>query len=135
MRRHAIGYRPGVTGDGPSGPKVCDQEQWMNWMSVSTVMRIAVLVLFRSHVYTFAGRFFLQKKGGPIGLRSTCAIAHLLMLWLDLKIWINASVCTPFMRSQHTPTRSSIGIVRCQITCRMQVSTFNQEVTRRMLNT
>ena len=52
-------------------------------MVVATVMKIAVLVLFRTHVYEFGGKFFLQKKGGPIGLRSTCAIARIIMLWWD----------------------------------------------------
>ena len=44
-----------------------------------------MLVLFRTHVYEFGGKFYLQKKGGPIGLRSTCAIARIVMLWWDEK--------------------------------------------------
>ena len=50
-------------------------------MIAARVMKIAVLVLFRSHVYTCGGRFFLQKKGGTIGLRSTCAVALLVIQW------------------------------------------------------
>ena len=39
-------------------------------------------VLFTTHVYKFGGKFFLQKDGGPIGLRGTCAIARMVMcLW------------------------------------------------------
>ena len=50
---------------------------------VATVLRIAVLILFQSHVYTFGGKSYLQKHGGPIGLRSTCCIARITMLWWD----------------------------------------------------
>ena len=93
-RRHTQGGRPGVTGADPLGPESGDQEQWKfrkgirltdieKRMVVATVMKIAVLVLFRTHVYEFGGKFYLQKKGGPIGLRSTCAIARIVMLWWD----------------------------------------------------
>ena len=79
------------------GPNSRDQEQWSfppnirltsreKRMIVATVMKIAVLVLFRTHVYEFGGKFFLQKKGGPIGLRSTCCIARIVMLWWDEKL-------------------------------------------------
>ena len=77
------------------GPESGNQDQWKfkkvkltpleKRMVVATVMKIAVLVLFRTHVYEFGGKFFLQKKGGPIGLRSTCAIARIIMLWWDEK--------------------------------------------------
>ena len=55
-------------------------------MIIATVMKIAVLVLFRTHVYEFGGKFFLQQKGGPNGLRSTCCIARIVMLWWDEKL-------------------------------------------------
>ena len=98
-RRHVNGTRPGVTGEGPLGPDCGDQEQWVfptveltkreKRLIIATVMKIAVLVLFRSHVYTFGGKFFLQKRGGPIGLRSTCAIARIVMLdWDDRWLWM-----------------------------------------------
>ena len=54
-------------------------------MVIATVMKKAVLMLFQSHVYSFGGKFFLQKKGGPIGLRSTCSIARIAMLDWDRK--------------------------------------------------
>ena len=92
-RRHVNGTRPGITGEGPMGAEVGDQEQWVfpkveltdreKRLIIATVMKIAVLVLFKSHVYTFGGKFYLQKHGGPIGLRSTCAIARIVMLdWI-----------------------------------------------------
>ena len=49
---------------------------------VATVLEIAVTVIMSSHVYKFMGRYFLQKDGGPIGLRSTASLANLIM-----KIW------------------------------------------------
>ena len=52
-------------------------------MMVATAMKLAVLVLFRTHVYEFGGMFLLQKKGGPIGLSFSCAIARIVMLWWD----------------------------------------------------
>ena len=37
-------------------------------------------------MYEFGGKFFLQHKGGHIGLRSTCCIARIVMLWWDEKL-------------------------------------------------
>ena len=42
-------------------------------------MRLAVEVLFRTHVYSFKGNLYRQADGGPIGLRATCAIARVCM--------------------------------------------------------
>ena len=50
---------------------------------MAKVMKTAVLALFKTHTYSFGEKFFLQMKGGPIGLRSTCCIARLVMLWWD----------------------------------------------------
>ena len=36
--------------------------------------------------HSFGQKFFLQQVGGPIGLRSTCCIARLTMLWWDDKL-------------------------------------------------
>ena len=38
-----------------------------------------------THVYTFDGEIFLQKAGGPIGLRSTCAVARITMSTWDAR--------------------------------------------------
>ena len=43
------------------------------------VMKLAVEVLFCSHVYSFKGSDYKQSDGGPIGLRATCAIARVCM--------------------------------------------------------
>ena len=51
-------------------------------MIVALIVEIAVTVIMMSHVYTFAGKYFLQNNGGPIDLRSTACLAALMM-----KIW------------------------------------------------
>ena len=54
---------------------------------IATVVQIGVLVMFNTHIYQFANKYYLQKKGGPIGLRATCAVARLTMLAWD-KRWL-----------------------------------------------
>ena len=82
-----------MRGTGPSGPTRGDQEQFKfnpnihitqedKREIISTVISIAVKVMFSTHVYTFGGEFYRQTSGGPIGLRSTCAVARLVM-----KVW------------------------------------------------
>ena len=106
-RRFVNGSRPGVTGSGPMGAEAGDQEQWKfpsvkltkleKRLIVATVMRIAVLTLFRTHTYSFGNKFYQQMEGGPIGLRSTCCVARLVMLWWDeelLQIMVNNNVIT-----------------------------------------
>ena len=53
---------------------------------LAKVMKTAVLAIFKTHTYSFAARFYLQTKGGPIGLRSTCCVARLIMMWWDDKL-------------------------------------------------
>ena len=43
---------------------------------MAEVLRLAVELMFSTHLYTFGGRCYKQKEGGPIGLRSTCALAN-----------------------------------------------------------
>ena len=49
---------------------------------VATVMEISITVVMSTHIYNFCGNLYLQKQGGPIGLRSTASLANLIM-----KIW------------------------------------------------
>jgi hypothetical protein len=51
------------------------------------VVRIAIEFMFRSHIYTFSGRYYRQSSGGPIGLRSACAVARLALQMWDSK-WL-----------------------------------------------
>ena len=53
---------------------------------VAKTLHTAVLAIFKTHTYSFANRFFLQRVGGPIGLRSTCCIARIVMLWWDERL-------------------------------------------------
>ena len=80
------GVRPGMTGEGPLGPDEGKKVQWEfpnvgrfseleKKMILAHVMRIAVLTMFRTHIYSFENRYFLQQRGGLIGLRATCAVA------------------------------------------------------------
>ena len=50
---------------------------------IAKVLKTSVLAIFKTHTYSFGGKFFHQIKVGPIGLRSTCCIAILVMLWWD----------------------------------------------------
>ena len=53
---------------------------------VAKTMQKSVLALFKTHTYRFANTFFLQRDGGPIGLRSTCCVARLIMMWWDQQL-------------------------------------------------
>ena len=46
---------------------------------MAEVIKIVTEVMFNNHLYTFGGRTYRQRTGGPIGLRGTCAIARLTM--------------------------------------------------------
>jgi hypothetical protein len=69
-RRFVNGTRPGVTGAGPMGAESGDQIQWKfrnveltdleKRLIIAKVMMISVKMLFTSHVYSFAGKQFLQ---------------------------------------------------------------------------
>ena len=106
-RRGKTGVRPGVRGEGPMGLDTGDSEQWRfprvklteeeKKEIVATVMKIATEFMFKSHIYTFAGKMYKQKTGGPIGLRGTCAIARLVMQvwdkkWLDRMAKLNVAI-------------------------------------------
>ena len=88
-RRFAKGGWPGITGAGPLGPGVNDEDQWdfpiveltdkEKKMIIGEIMRMSVEVLFKTHCYSFKGSTFRQSDGGPIGLRGTCAIARVVM--------------------------------------------------------
>ena len=70
-----------------------DQEKWIFPQIVLTVeerkgilaevMRIVAEIMFETHIYTFNGRVYKQRKGEPIGLRGTCALARLAMCAWD----------------------------------------------------
>ena len=92
-----MGTRPGVTGPEAMGPHSDDEELWSfprgvrlttleKRMAVAQVVAIGVKTMFRTHVYTFGGKLFHQKRGGPIGLRGTGAVARVVMAMCDTKV-------------------------------------------------
>ena len=95
-RKFKHGTRPGLTGAGPMGAACDDEIQWefrgevhLSKKEKKTVMaevlRLAVELMFSTHIYTFGGNCYKQKEGGPIGLRSTCALARVVMAKWDIK--------------------------------------------------
>jgi hypothetical protein len=95
-RKYKHGTRPGLTGVGPLGADSDDENQWEfrsgvglteldKKRIVAEVMRLAVELMFSTHLYSFGGRCYKQREGGPIGLRSTCALARVVMGRWDVK--------------------------------------------------
>ena len=97
----------GVTGEGPLGPTINEDKQWIfpnvklteveKRMILAEVMRLVVEVLFKTHCYSFKGSVFRQNDGGPIGLRATCAIARVVMVrhsqkWREVMVKSNMMV-------------------------------------------
>ena len=95
VRRGKTGTRPGIKGAGPRGKLKGDQEQWIfkdvvltEWEKItiiSEVVGVATRAMFKNHFYKFGGRMYHQAKGGPIGLRGTCAVARIVMQLFDVK--------------------------------------------------
>ena len=56
-------------------------------MVVAMVVKVGVLLMMNTHVYSWDGESYLQGGGGPIGLRSTCAVARVVMNEWDAK-WL-----------------------------------------------
>ena len=95
VRRSNKGTRPGITGEDPLSADTGSQDQWKfpplrNGLTevekrqiTAQVMQKSVLAIFQTHTYSFAQKFYLQKRVGPIGLRSTCCVARLVMMGWD----------------------------------------------------
>ena len=62
-------------------------EPWEKEKIISEVISLATRAMFNHQYYTFGGRVFHQKAGGPIGLRGTCSISRLVMQLYDNK-WL-----------------------------------------------
>ena len=96
-RRGTKGTRPGIKGAGPRGGERGDQEQWEfnpnlklteaeKREIIATVVSIATEELFKNHFYSFEGKTYHQRGGGPIGLRGTCAVARVCLQIYDEKL-------------------------------------------------
>ena len=53
---------------------------------MAEVVAIGIKTMFATHLYSFGGRVFHQKVGGPISLRSTGAIARVVMAMTDRRV-------------------------------------------------
>ena len=53
---------------------------------IAEMTHIGVIVMMNSHLFRWDGKIFLQRQGGPIGLRSTCAVARITMMYWDGKL-------------------------------------------------
>ena len=49
----------------------------------SRVLELAVLVCMGTHAYSFCGHLYLQREGGPIGMRFTASLANRVMKMWD----------------------------------------------------
>ena len=68
---------------------IIPDKEWTDWekrVLVAEMVRIGVVVMMNTHLFRWDGRIFLQKKGGPIGLRATCCVARITMLHWDGKL-------------------------------------------------
>ena len=92
-RRYRKGTKPGLTGSGPKG-KVSDDE--LVWVFPNTeptelekrkliacCVEIGIRAVFTSHLYEFDGKVYLQKDGGPIGVRLAGTVARAVMAEWD----------------------------------------------------
>ena len=51
---------------------------------MAIMLEIAVNIFFRSFVYTYGGKQYLQSSGGPIGARLTMCVSRLVLQdWYD----------------------------------------------------
>ena len=89
MRTARGGIRPGVSAaplndEKWSFPNVVLTE-YEEKLLIATAIQIGVIVMMNTHQYSFNGKTFLQRAGGPIGLRATCAVARVTMNMWDRK--------------------------------------------------
>ena len=90
-RRSKTGSRPWVTGNVMKAEKswVYPNVEWTEMektLVVAEMTRIGIIVMMNTHLFQWDGKFYLQRKGGPIGLRATCATARITMLFWDEKL-------------------------------------------------
>ena len=78
------------------GPDANGEEMWKcpavqltkveKRMILAEVVAIGVRTMFKTHLYTFGGRVFHQRVGGPIGLSGTGAIVRVVMGMTDRRV-------------------------------------------------
>ena len=60
--------------------------EWEKRDIIARVLEVAVLVTMSTHVYSFGSKLFIQRSGGPIGMRSTASLGNVVMKYFD-KAW------------------------------------------------
>ena len=95
--RFTKGPSPGITGAGPLGKEVEDEEKWIFKdfepnngnlrLLLAACLGVAVWTIFNLHTYRFGDKLWQQVSGGPISLRPTAVVAKIRMIrWMkDLK--------------------------------------------------
>ena len=96
VRKFRKGSKPGVTGKGPMGKQSNDEEQWEfpdvepteleKRRLIGACVEIGVKKVFTSHLYSFAGKVYLQSDGGPIGVRLAGTVARVVMGEWDMSL-------------------------------------------------
>ena len=66
---------------------------------VAMAIQVGVITMMNTHQYTFDGKTYLQRSGGPIDLRATCAVARVTMniwdkKWLEIMEQNNITIKT-----------------------------------------
>ena len=60
---------------------------------IARVVEVATLITMCTHVYSFEDKLFIQRSGGPKGMRSTASLANLVKAYLLIALavlWMTA---------------------------------------------
>ena len=96
VRANTGGRRPKCTGPEAVGPSTDGDKLWTcptveltnleKRKIVAKVMQLAVMAMFTTHLYQFAGKVYHQQLGCPIGLRGTGVIARVVLAMTDRRV-------------------------------------------------
>ena len=120
-RKYHTGAEPSVTGrEALSGDPEKDELRWdfpsreptekEKIYLMAACLEIGVRTCFEHHVYQFGGRYYLQKSGGPIGMRITMAAARLVMCdWgLRMKEIFNKANIQTYLKAVYVDDKRSL---------------------------
>ena len=94
-RKNTGGHKPGITTAEVLGPIDRDQQKSLltpprrrpnedqQKMMLKELLRTAIKVVLKNHIYKFAGVTRRQKEGGPIGNELAQALARMYLVWWD----------------------------------------------------
>ena len=95
-RKYRRGQKPTVTGDSAMSPESAHDHHWKYQRLIfsdeekkilfAKCLQIAIVTLFRNHLYQFENKVFRQKQGAPIGLRASCSAARVVMGCYDQRL-------------------------------------------------